>query len=187
MNAGRGRAFEEFGVELRWIADGVRALLKETAEAEGLTPAQAQALRFTDRTKTFLASVGNLAHALGASHVTAVKVVDGLVRRGLIERTQSEWDGRVTLLSLTASGKDVVARLKAQGIRAELDLSDDRFGKKIRNASKEKVPFVLIAGGEDVEADAVSFRFRDGTQENGVPVAEAIERVAAAITSREQV
>ncbi|MFD6179330.1 MULTISPECIES: threonine--tRNA ligase [unclassified Isoptericola] len=83
--------------------------------------------------------------------------------------------------------KDVVAQLKAQGIRAQVDLSDDRFGKKIRNASKEKVPFVLIAGGEDVEAGAVSFRFRDGTQENGVPVADAIERIVAAVRDRAQV
>ena len=83
--------------------------------------------------------------------------------------------------------KDVVAQLTARGIRAEVDLSDDRFGKKIRNASKEKVPFVLIAGGEDVEAGAVSFRFRDGSQENGVPVADAIERIVAAVRDRVQV
>nr|WP_235915517.1 threonine--tRNA ligase [Puerhibacterium puerhi] len=83
--------------------------------------------------------------------------------------------------------KDVVARLKAQGIRAEIDLSDDRFGKKIRNAAKEKVPFVLIAGGEDAEAGAVSFRYRDGRQENGVPVAEAVERIVAAVRDRVQV
>ena len=82
---------------------------------------------------------------------------------------------------------DVVAQLRARGIRAELDLSDDRFGKKIRNASKEKVPFVLIAGGEDVDAGAVSFRFRDGTQENGVPVADAIDRIVAAVRDRVQV
>ena len=82
---------------------------------------------------------------------------------------------------------DVVGQLRAQGIRAELDTSDDRFGKKIRNASKEKVPFVLIAGGEDVEAGAVSFRFRDGTQENGVPVAAAVERIVAAVRDRAQV
>jgi threonyl-tRNA synthetase len=83
--------------------------------------------------------------------------------------------------------KDVVAQLKARGIRAEIDLSDDRFGKKIRNAAKEKVPFVLIAGGDDVEKGAVSFRFRDGHQENAVPVADAIERIVAAVQSREQV
>ncbi len=83
--------------------------------------------------------------------------------------------------------QDVVARLTARGIRAELDLSDDRFGKKIRNAAKDKVPFVLIAGGEDVAAGAVSFRFRDGHQENGVPVDEAIERIVAAVRDRVQV
>ena len=82
---------------------------------------------------------------------------------------------------------DVVAQLRSRGIRAEVDLSDDRFGKKIRNASTQKVPFVLIAGGEDVAAGAVSFRYRDGHQENGVPVAEAIERVVTAVRDRVQV
>ena len=81
---------------------------------------------------------------------------------------------------------DVVARLRAQGIRAELDLSDDRFGKKIRTASTHKPPFVLIAGGEDAEAGAVSFRFRDGSQENGVPVDDAIARIVEAVASRAQ-
>lgn len=83
--------------------------------------------------------------------------------------------------------KDVVAQLRAQGIRAEIDLADDRFGKKIRNASTQKVPFVLIAGGEDVAAGAVSFRYRDGRQDNGVPVAEAIERIVSAVRERTQV
>jgi threonyl-tRNA synthetase len=82
---------------------------------------------------------------------------------------------------------DVVAQLKAQGIRAEVDVSDDRFGKKIRTASTQKVPFVLIAGGEDVEAGAVSFRYRDGHQDNGVPIAEAIERIVKAVRDRVQV
>lgn len=80
--------------------------------------------------------------------------------------------------------KDVAAKLAERGIRAEVDLSDDRFGKKIRNATKEKVPFILIAGGEDAEAGAVSFRFRDGSQMNGVPVAEAVERIAHHVDSR---
>ncbi|WP_149204878.1 threonine--tRNA ligase [Actinotalea subterranea] len=83
--------------------------------------------------------------------------------------------------------EDVVAQLRAQGVRAESDLSDDRFGKKIRTASTQKIPFVLIAGGEDAEAGAVSFRYRDGRQENGVPVAEAVERILAAIRDRVQV
>nr|WP_300336469.1 threonine--tRNA ligase [Actinomyces sp.] len=78
----------------------------------------------------------------------------------------------------------VAARLRERGVRVETDLSDDRFGKKIRNASKEKIPFVLIAGGQDAEAGAVSFRFRDGEQTNGVPVAEAVEHVVDVITRR---
>jgi threonyl-tRNA synthetase len=82
---------------------------------------------------------------------------------------------------------DIVARLRSAGVRAEIDASDERFPKKIRTASKEKVPFVLIAGGEDQEAGAISFRFRDGTQENQVPVDDAIARIVAAIAAREQV
>ncbi|MCB2175938.1 MAG: threonine--tRNA ligase [Actinomycetales bacterium] len=82
---------------------------------------------------------------------------------------------------------DVVERLRAAGIRAELDLSDDRFGKKIRNASTQKIPFTLIAGGEDVEAGAVSFRYRDGSQDNGVPVEDAVARIVEAVRTRSQV
>ena len=82
---------------------------------------------------------------------------------------------------------DVVARLRAAGARAELDDSDDRFNKKIRNATTQKVPFVLIAGGEDAAADAVSFRFRDGSQRNGVPIDEAVAIVTGAIADRVQV
>ncbi len=83
--------------------------------------------------------------------------------------------------------EDVVAQLRARGIRAEVDHSDDRFAKKIRNASTQKIPFVLIAGGEDADAGAVSFRYRDGRQDNGVPVAEAVERIVAAVAERTQV
>lgn len=82
---------------------------------------------------------------------------------------------------------DVVAQLRSQGIRAELDTSDDRFGKKIRSASTQKIPFVLIAGGDDVDAGAVSFRYRDGRQDNAVPVAEAVERIVSAVRDRVQV
>ncbi len=81
----------------------------------------------------------------------------------------------------------IAARLRERGVRVELDLSDERFPKKIRNASKSKVPFVLIAGGDDEAAGAVSFRFRDGSQENQVPVDEAIERIVAAIRDKVQV
>lgn len=78
----------------------------------------------------------------------------------------------------------VAAQLRARGVRVEVDHSDDRFGKKIRNAAKEKVPYTLIAGGEDEAAGAVSFRFRDGSQENGVPVEQAVERICAHIRDR---
>ncbi len=81
---------------------------------------------------------------------------------------------------------DVVDKLKAEGIRAEVDITSDRFPKKIRTASKQKVPFVLIAGGDDVDAGAVSFRFRDGSQENQVPVDEAVKRIVEAVRNREQ-
>ena len=79
---------------------------------------------------------------------------------------------------------DVAARLRAVGVRVEVDHSDDRFGKKIRNASKDRIPFTLIAGGEDAQAGAVSFRFRDGEQTNGVPVDEAVEHIRQVIANR---
>ena len=79
---------------------------------------------------------------------------------------------------------DVAARARARGIRVETDLSDDRFGKKIRNAAKDKIPFTLIAGGEDADAGAVSFRLRDGEQINGVPVDQALDHIAAVIAGR---
>src|SRR3954454_12339474 len=82
---------------------------------------------------------------------------------------------------------DVTRLMRAQGLRVEVDDSDDRMQKKIRNAQLQKVPFMMIAGADDVEAGAVSFRYRDGRQENGVPVDEAIARVAGAVANREQV
>ena len=81
----------------------------------------------------------------------------------------------------------VVAQLRARGVRAEVDHSDDRMPKKIRNHTKAKIPFQLIAGEEDRAAGAVSFRFRDGTQLNGVPVDEAVDRIVRSIESHEQV
>jgi threonyl-tRNA synthetase len=81
-----------------------------------------------------------------------------------------------------------VARLlRAEGIRVEIDSSDDRFGKKIRTAQKSKVPFMLIAGEEDQQAGAVSFRYRDGTQKNGVAVSDAVAEITAAVRERRQV
>jgi threonyl-tRNA synthetase len=81
----------------------------------------------------------------------------------------------------------IADRLRRAGIRVEVDTSDDRMQKKIRNATKQKVPYQLIAGGQDVEAGAVSFRYRDGTQKNGVPVDEAIAEITAAVADRSQV
>lgn len=80
--------------------------------------------------------------------------------------------------------QEVAALLRTQGVRVEVDTSDDRFGKKIRNATKEKIPFVLIAGGEDEAAGAVSFRFRDGSQENGVPIEQAVARITENIRAK---
>jgi threonyl-tRNA synthetase len=82
---------------------------------------------------------------------------------------------------------DVIAQLKKNGVRAELDTSSDRMPKKIRNWTLQKVPFQLIVGEEDRANNAVSFRFRDGTQENGIPVETAIERIREAIRSKAQV
>ena len=81
----------------------------------------------------------------------------------------------------------IADRLKAKRIRVEIDTSDDRFPKKIRTAQKSKVPFMLIAGEDDRSAGAVSFRYRDGSQKNGVPIAEAITEIAEAVESRRQV
>jgi len=78
---------------------------------------------------------------------------------------------------------DVIDQLKAEGVRAELDHSDDRMQKKIRTHTTQKVPLQLIAGAQDQSAGTVSFRFRDGSQENGVPIADAVRRVREAIAS----
>jgi threonyl-tRNA synthetase len=77
--------------------------------------------------------------------------------------------------------------LKAEGIRVEVDDSDDRMQKKIRSAQRQKIPFMLLAGDDDVNAGAVSFRYRDGRQENGVPVEEAIAKIVTAVRDRVQV
>ena len=82
---------------------------------------------------------------------------------------------------------DVVAALKAAGIRAEVDASDDRMQKKVRNAQMQKIPYMLIAGEEDQKAGAVSFRYRNGEQKNGVPLAEAIAEISATVAARQQV
>jgi threonyl-tRNA synthetase len=81
----------------------------------------------------------------------------------------------------------VVKEMKAAGIRADIDLSDDRMQKKERNAQMQKIPYMLIAGEEDVNSNAVSFRYRNGDQKNGVPIADAIAEILATIAERRQV
>jgi threonyl-tRNA synthetase len=83
--------------------------------------------------------------------------------------------------------EQVAGRLRDRGVRIEIDASDDRMQKKIRTAQKSKVPFMLIAGDEDVAAGAVSFRYRDGTQKNGVLIDDAVAEIIAAVDSRVQV
>ena len=85
---------------------------------------------------------------------------------------------QVVGIPVAASFNDYLAgvldKLRAAGVRTELDASDDRMQKKIRNAQKQKIPFMLIAGETDAEAGSVSFRFRNGSQRNGVPIDEAV-------------
>jgi len=81
----------------------------------------------------------------------------------------------------------VAASLREQGVRIEVDASDERMQKKIRTAQRQKVPYMLIAGDDDVAAEAVSFRYRDGSQKNGVPVDEAIREILTAVRDRVQV
>jgi threonyl-tRNA synthetase len=83
--------------------------------------------------------------------------------------------------------RKVTEQLAAAGLRAEVDDSDDRMQKKIRNAQLQKVSYMLIAGDDDVSAGAVSFRYRSGEQDNGVPVDEAVARVVEAVEKRIQV
>jgi len=82
---------------------------------------------------------------------------------------------------------DVIQTMRKAGIRAELDASDDRMQKKVRNAQMQKIPFMVIAGEEDQAAGAVSFRYRNGEQKNGIPIADAIVEIQKAIRERAQV
>ena len=82
---------------------------------------------------------------------------------------------------------DIVKQLRKAGIRADIDASDDRMQKKIRNAQTEKIPFMMIAGEEDQKAGAVSFRYRNGEQKNGIPINVAIDEVLSAIHNRAQI
>ena len=81
---------------------------------------------------------------------------------------------------------DVASKLRKRGVRVEVDSSDERMQKKIRNAQTQKIPFMLIAGDEDISQGAVSFRYRNGEQDNGVPVDVAVDRIVSIIESRTQ-
>jgi threonyl-tRNA synthetase len=80
-----------------------------------------------------------------------------------------------------------MGQMRKAGIRTELDSSDDRMQKKVRNAQMQKIPFMVIAGAEDQAAGAVSFRYRDGEQKNGVPIADAIAEIKKSVLERTQV
>ena len=82
---------------------------------------------------------------------------------------------------------DVIKVMRSAGIRAELDSSDDRMQKKVRNAQMQKIPFMVIAGEEDMAAGAVSFRYRNGEQKNGIPIAQAISEIQKVVAERTQV
>ncbi len=103
------------------------------------------------------------------------------------------WLAPVQVIGIPVAGdfndylRDIASRLAAAGVRVEVDTSDERMQKKIRNASQTKVPYMLIAGGDDAAAGAVSFRYRDGQQKNGVPVDEAVQEIVDAIDRRIQV
>ena len=103
------------------------------------------------------------------------------VRRGEVGKRDT-----AIVLGCGPVGLAVILLLKARGVRAHVDDSDDRMPKKIRTHTKAKVPYLLIAGEDDRAQGAVSFRFRDGTQLNGVPVADAIQRITGAIERRSQ-
>jgi threonyl-tRNA synthetase len=83
--------------------------------------------------------------------------------------------------------KDLVSQFKKAGIRTDIDTSDDRMQKKIRNAQLEKIPYMMIVGEEDQKAGTVSFRYRNGEQKNGISVKDAIDEIQAAIKNRTQI
>ena len=93
----------------------------------------------------------------------------------------------VTPVIVHGGGPQIGEALKAAGIRAEVDASDDRMQKKVRNAQMQKIPFMVIAGEEDQKAGAVSFRYRNGEQKNGIPIKDAIAEIKKVVQERTQV
>ena len=93
----------------------------------------------------------------------------------------SDLDGFIPYL------EEVAKKMRLEGIRVDIDKSDDRMQKKIRNAQMDKVPYMMIAGEDDQKNGAISFRYRNGEQKNGIPIEEAIKEVLSAIKNRTQV
>lgn len=103
------------GMALFRMSQAIKKVTQTESDNLGLSPAQIQGLLFAAHTRNDVATVGNFANTIGTTHVTAVKVLNGLVRRGLISKMQKAEDRRVTLLSLTAKGREIVARLDQWG------------------------------------------------------------------------
>ncbi|GIP31789.1 MarR family winged helix-turn-helix transcriptional regulator [Paenibacillus sp. J2TS4] len=97
------------------MSQAIKKLTQAESDALGLSPVQIQALLFSSYTRSDVATVGNFANSIGATHVTAVKILNGLVSKGLIMKTQKYEDRRVTLLSLTSKGKEIVSKLENWG------------------------------------------------------------------------
>ncbi|USB32705.1 MarR family winged helix-turn-helix transcriptional regulator [Paenibacillus sp. YPG26] len=110
------------------IFQAIKKMTQAESDTMGLSPVQIQALLFTAHTRSDVATVGNLANMIGTTHVTAVKILNGLVRRELIKKAQKAEDRRVTLLSLTVKGKEIVNKLDNWGHLLEdalLPISED--------------------------------------------------------------
>lgn len=122
-NARAERLSARVGMTMLRLSQTVKRLTTAEVRETGLTPVQAQTILFVQHTKTFLTSVGRLASMLGTSHVTAVGVVDGLVKRGLLDKAEDPSDGRVTLLRLTPEGQQAAQQLADFGKTLEEALS----------------------------------------------------------------
>lgn len=103
------------GMALFRISQAIKKVTQTESDAFGLSPAQIQAVLFTSYTRSDVATIGNFAQAIGATHVTAVKMVNGLVKKGLIAKTEKTEDRRVTLLELTPKGRDIASKLEDWG------------------------------------------------------------------------
>ncbi|SDC64140.1 DNA-binding transcriptional regulator, MarR family [Melghirimyces thermohalophilus] len=103
------------GMALFRMSQAIKKVTQAESNALGFSPVQIQALLFTYYTRSDVATIGNFANSIGTTHVTAVKIVNGLVRQGLITKTQKPEDRRVTLLCLTEEGKETVSKLKHWG------------------------------------------------------------------------